>query len=468
MSDLNKTNKPKLLAWCDFLVPTGFGTVSKNLLDNMHKHYDTDILAINYQGDRKYDTSKYFLYSVNQQDMLGLKRMHQIIDRTDYDIIFLFQDIFHISELINDLHKKVAGKSKIVVYFPVDGEPFSMAWGNVFEKADAIITYSDWAIDVIKDKFPNVKKPIYKLYHGVNLDNFNCLPKKKIKQIREKFHWEDKFVVANINRFQPRKYVPGVARAYSMFAKGYKQCTCCGHKMPIDRNRCELCRGDLVTKGKPKDDVFLWLHMMPREPSMGPGRANLLQNHLLNAGFVDSDVGTILGVNARNIYAGEVPVSEVNELYNAANINISSTLGEGCGLSLIEAAAAGTPSIAPLNSAIPEMLLDTGWLVKNCGVVNMSMDNAHLRPVVDCGAMMDALEEAYAKWKKDGKGKKPNKECMDNVQKHFLWDDKREDLEEIFVNVLNSPTEEEITNATTTIPIMNNSSGTSPTFVVED
>ena len=51
--------KPTLLAWCDFLVPTGFGTVSKNLFENMNEEYDTNILAINYHGDKKYDTSRH-------------------------------------------------------------------------------------------------------------------------------------------------------------------------------------------------------------------------------------------------------------------------------------------------------------------------------------------------------------------------------------------------------------------------
>ena len=428
--------KLKLLAWCDYLVPTGFGTVSKNLFEDMYKHFDVSILGINYHGDKRYDTEKAFVYSVAPNDMLGLKRIHKIVENEQPDVLFLFQDIFHISDIINDLAKQCEGKTKIVVYFPVDGEPFSMAWGNVFEKADAIITYTDWAIDVIKDRFPNLTKPISKLYHGVNFDDFFPLPAIDIKTIRQKYNWEDKFVAVNINRFQPRKFIPGSARAFSMFAKGYKECSC-GHKMPIDRNRCELCFNEKIeSKGTIKKDVYLWLHMMPREPSMGPSRANLLQNHLLNAGYEDSDIGTILGVNARNIYGGDVPVNEVNELYNAANVNISSTYGEGCGLSLIEAQAAGTPSIAPRNSAIPEMLQDTGWIVDNCGVCNMSMDNAHMRPVVDCGAMMDALEEAYTQWKKEGKGKTPDKKCLANVKDLFRWEDKREDLVKVFKDAL--------------------------------
>ena len=429
--------KKKLLAWCDFLVPTGFGTVSKNLFKGLSKEYDVSVVGINYHGDKRYDSSEYFVYSVTQNDLLGIKRLPKIIEEEQPDILFLFQDIFHISDILNDLAKQVPEHTKIVTYFPVDGEPFSLGWGNIFEKSDSIITYTDWAIDVIRDRFPKASQPISKLYHGVNFKDFYPLKDEEIKKVRQDYGWSDKFVVLNLIRFQPRKYIPGTARAFSMFAKGYKKCKCCGHEMPIDRKRCELCVSpDLELKGTPKKDVFLWLHMMPREHSMGPSRANLLQNHLLNAGFQDTDVGSILGVNARNIYGGEVGVDEVNRMYNGANVNISTTLGEGCGLSLIEAQAAGTPSIAPKNSAIPEMLRDTGWLVDNITVLNQALDNAHMRPIVDVAKMRDALEDAYSKWKDNGKGKKVDQKCVENVQEHFSWDDKRKQLQDTFKEVL--------------------------------
>jgi glycosyltransferase involved in cell wall biosynthesis len=429
--------KKKLLAWCDFLVPTGFGTVSKNLFKGLNDDYDVSVVGINYHGDKRYDSSEYFVYSVSHDDLLGIKRLPKIIEEEQPDILFLFQDIFHISDILNDLSKIVPEHTKIVTYFPVDGEPFSLGWGNIFEKSDSIITYTDWAIDVIHDRFPNANQPISKLYHGVNFEDFYPLNPSDIKKIRQTYGWSGKFVALNLNRFQPRKYIPGTARAFSMFAKGYKQCNKCNHEMPIDRNRCELCASkNLVKKGKAKNDVYLWLHMMPREHSMGPSRANLLQNHLLNAGFEDTDVGTILGVNARNIYGGEVGVKEVNEMYNAANVNISTTLGEGCGLSLIEAQATGTPSIAPRNSAIPEMLRDTGWLVDNITVINQALDNAHMRPIVDIAAMRIALEDAYAKWKENGKGKVIDKACIDQCNTCFRWDDKRAELKSTFEEVL--------------------------------
>ena len=268
----------------------------------------------------------------------------------------------------------------------------------------------------------------------------------EINELRKSYKWAGKFVVININRFQPRKAIPLSARAFSMFAKGYKICKC-GNHMPFDRKKCDLnmCPSEDIVEvvERNKRDAFYYLHMMPQEPTMGPGRANLLQNHLLNAGFTDQDVPDgahdgIIGINARHIYAGEVSPEEVNKIYNAANINISSTLGEGCGLSFLEAAASGTPTIAPRNSAIPEMLRNTGHLILNDNLMNQAMDNAHLRPVVSSWEMMKALDIEYERWKeKANGGKEIRQECIKNIKENFLWDDKREQLKQIFKDTLN-------------------------------
>lgn len=323
--------KKKLFVWSDFLVPTGFGQVAHNLLDTMHEDFDVQILGINYHGDKRYDTSKYFVYPVSKDDLVGMKKLPFLLQRENPDIIFLFQDIFHISDVIDKI-RTVCPLSKIVSYFPVDGAPFSAGWSNVLTTSNAVIAYSDWAIKVINDRFPNTNRPITKLYHGVDTSLYYPLAEDRIADLRANFGWYDKFAVININRFQPRKAIPLGLRAFSMFAKGYKVCKC-GNHMPIDRTSCDLnmCPPEDIIEVKEHNrrDVYLYLHMMAQEPCMGPGRANLLQNHLINAGFVDDDVNNIIGINAANIYGGAVSNNEINEFYNAANLNISSTHGEG-------------------------------------------------------------------------------------------------------------------------------------------
>jgi glycosyltransferase involved in cell wall biosynthesis len=426
-------NKPKILIWSDFVAPTGFANVAKNLFDELHNHFQVSIVGINYHGDRKYDTSKYFVYSVSKDDMLGIKRLPNIIKRENPDILFLFQDIFYVSDHIKNFKEQLKPHAKTIIYFPVDGAPFSVAWKDTFDYADAVITYSDWAIQTIKDRVPT-KKKIHKLYHGVDTNVFKPLPKDEILRIRESLKWNGKFVAININRFQPRKAIPLSARAFSMFAKGYKTCKC-GNHMPLDRTSCDLnmCPPEDIIEvvEHNRKDVFYYLHMMPQEASMGPGRANLLQNHLINAGFNDSDANTILGLNAANIYNHEVSEEQLNQIYNAANVNISTTLGEGCGLSLLESAAAGTPSIAPKNSAIPEVLNGTGRMISNINVMNQAMDNGHFRPMVDVWELTKAWEEEYKKWKEGGEELTIDQACIDNIHKNFLWQDKRDLLDKI-------------------------------------
>jgi glycosyltransferase involved in cell wall biosynthesis len=427
--------KAKLFAWCDFLVPTGFGNVAGNLLNDMHKYFDVTVLGINYHGDKKYDTNKYFVYPVSRDDMLGMKRLPHLIRQEAPDIIFLFQDIFHISDIIDTIRKTVDPRTKIVTYFPVDGNPFSKAWGNVFKAADINITYTDWAVRTIKETFPE-SGDIYKLYHGVDTNIYKPLEMSEIKKHRASFGWTNKFTAINVNRFQPRKAIPFSIRAFSLFAKGYKKCKC-GNIYPFHKKFCDLnmCGPeDVVEKEKRyRTDVHLYLHMMASEPSMGPGRVNILQNHVLNAGFTDEDlVNGMISINAAQIYSGAITNEMVNQMYNAANVNINSTLGEGCGLSLIESMATGTPSIAPKNSAIPEMLGDTGHIIPNVGLMNQAMDSGHMRPIVDIWKFTMALEKEYQKWKESGKEKIIDQKCIDRVNKEFLWKDKVDFLKGIF------------------------------------
>jgi hypothetical protein len=70
--------------------------------------------------------------------------------------------------------------------------------------------------------------------------------------------------------------------------------------------------------------------------------------------------------------------------------------------------------------------------------MNQAMDNAHMRPMVDPWELALAYEKEYKRWKKecpDG-GKELRKDCTNNIDTNFLWDDKKEKLNKIFKDVL--------------------------------
>jgi glycosyltransferase involved in cell wall biosynthesis len=94
-------------------------------------------------------------------------------------------------------------------------------------------------------------------------------------------------------------------------------------------------------------------------------------------------------------------IETVNKIYNASDVIVSTTLGEGWGLSSTEAMAAKVPVIFPDNTSLSEILADNrGRLVRsgdgaNDWVCLGTEDMNQYRPVTDTKDMVNALVEAY-------------------------------------------------------------------------
>lgn len=433
--------KPVLLTWHDFVAPTGFANVAKNLLQDMYKDYDVHIVGINHSGD-VLKTEQYTVYPAGNS--LGMDTFLEKVSLLNPDLLFLFQDHFHITSLLNLAEKKGISLPKKVTYFPVDGLPVSPFIERAVTDTDKLFIYTEWSRKALLSTFPDLDtvKTAEVLYHGVDTSTFKPAPINQVMETRQQFGWGKKFLAINVNRFQPRKQIPSTVRAFSMFAKGHNMCKDCKHKQPINLKLCERCGSTNIKSFKdPKTDVVLYLHMMPYDENMGPAKITSLVSVLYNAGFTQADAPHIVAINGANILSGEVTEEDLNLLYNAANVNLSSTCGEGAGLSLIESQAVGVPSIAPHNSAVPEMLNGTGILVPVKGFFNMGYDSSHMRPAVDEWKFACALEDMYESWKQSGKIKEVKQECLTSVQDKFRWDDKRKQLLKAFKN-LTPPTKQ--------------------------
>jgi len=425
-------NKKKLLIWCDSpTVPTGFGNVAKNLFSDLYKIFDVAILGINEFGLRRYDATKYHIYPTDRADMLGLERFPLVLKDFNPDIILLFQDIFNIDyafPVIEKWNKDVP----ILFYFPIDGTPVNQAWKTVLGKATKLITYTKWGVNAIRKAHPELKDIVIEnLYHGVDFGTFYPMSADIRRRFKEDRGWDNKFLILSVNRFQPRKMLPLALRGHALFTKGYKVCSC-GNIYLASEDRCDLndCGPeDIISQHNGHDDAFLYVHANAVERMMGPGKANTLQAHLLNAGFKSEDINKTVTAFGGNLYETPLPESQINMLYNMADVNISTTLGEGVGLSLIESAATGTTSIAPKHSAIPEMLGDTGYIIPNIVHINIAMDNGHLRPVMAMKPYLDALETEYQKWVTNGRKKVVNTAAIERAKTLFNWDPIRIQME---------------------------------------
>jgi D-inositol-3-phosphate glycosyltransferase len=372
---------------------TGFGQVSRNILPALHEsgRYEVDILGINYWGDPHEYPFNIWPMAVNQQrDPYGRQRLQQhLMDpKLDYDILFFLQDTFildFVPQMLENL-KKSGKRFKSVFYYPVDGVP-KEAWIQAANAVDYPVTYSEFAKSESLKLIPEMEDKLQVMPHGVNPDVFFPLPDAQIKQFRQQFFGPqaDKFIVTNVNRNQQRKDIPATIRAFQEFKKQRPNSVLYLHMAAVDQgwNLPEVIKGfglDL------KEDVIL------------------PQNFTPSNGF---------------------PLPVVNMIYNASDVVVSTTVGEGWGLSWTEAMATKTPVIFPQNTCLGEYITEeTGFPYPSGGDIDhitvLPNDNEVPRPTGHLNKMVEQLVFLHDN---PDEGKKRAETAFEMVSKNLLWNE---------------------------------------------
>lgn len=359
--------KIKVLAYCDSVsCATGFGTVARNILSGLYtsRQFEIEQLSINYWGDKHNFPWWQHIVGLNpDKDPYGRKKVFSMIQQMDFDILFFLQDTF-ILNFLPDLHKALAAKGKkfkSICYYPIDGVP-KKEWIKNVEVCDYVVTYSGFAKEQSLIALPDMKEPLV-IPHGANTRDFHVLPEKDVKAFRAQYFGSqaNKFVFTNLNRNQQRKDIPRTIMAFKEFKK-------------------------LVP------DSLLYLHMA--KVDQGWDLVEVTKAHGLS---IHEDVIFPENFGPNQGY----PISIVNMIYNASDCILSTSLGEGFGLSWIESMTTKTPVIMPNNTMMSEFITeDRGWLADSG--TNPSLytvvphDNEVVRPLVDVGDMVKKMLEVYS------------------------------------------------------------------------
>ena len=165
--------------------------------------------------------------------------------------------------------------------------------------------------------------------------------------------------MGNLNRNQQRKDIPRTLLAFKEFKRRRPNSVLYLHMATKDQgwDLAEVCKG---------------MGLQLNEDVLMPGA-----NFGPNAGF---------------------PIQVVNQIFNASDVVISTTVGEGWGLSTVEAMACRTPLIFPRNTALTEIIganEERGYLVASGETPNdftvLPNDNEILRPLASATEMADKL-----------------------------------------------------------------------------
>lgn len=379
-----KKDKLKGLWISDLVVPTGFSRVSHGILRFLTEQMDITGVGVNYRGDPHNFTFPIFPAFLGG-DVYGVNRIVEILNRHQFDFIFILNDAWVLDHYLSNIKSRVTAKlPTIVTYFPVDAECHAEEWYKNYDVVTKAFTYTEFGKKVVNAAAPDLNIGI--IPHGTNLDiffkRFTKREDAKIHlfgdQLRELGNPKELFIVLSANRNQPRKRLDIAMEGFSLFAKN-----------------------------KP-NFVKIYMHAGVRDSSV-----DIIK---LSQRF---GIGDRLILSGTGIGVQNLPDYRLNDIYNACEVGLNSSLGEGWSLTQTEHAVTGALQIVPNHSACAELFHDCGLLVEP--VAKWTLDNSMtVGKLVDPDGVAQALEIAYSDKKlRESLSEKAMKKFTD---KKYLWE----------------------------------------------
>lgn len=377
----------KILWWGDGGVATGFARVNHSIVNNLPKgKYEVHHLAINYMGDPYPDTKALLYPAALGGDLYGLRRVKSLIDKIKPDMIFALNDTWILQQCLEVVPEDIP----MVVYFPVDAKPLLPQWIEALVERTVMVAYTEFGRGAILDAAPDATVRV--LPHGVDTNIFRPM---RIKTARSKMTGlePNDFVVLNANRNQPRKRIDLTIKGFALFAKDKPQ------------------------------NVKLYCHMGVED--MGWHLLSMFERY----NIIDRLVITSLELNPVNA----VSIERLNWIYNACDVGLNTSMGEGWGLTTFEHGACKRAQIVPDSSAGAELYKGKALL--------LPIDHYETYPkILTEGAVTtpEAVAEALEIYYTDKKRRKDDAERLYQfiTSPQFSWRNIAKRWDELFTEVL--------------------------------
>ena len=337
---------------------TGFGTVTAELGSRfLSMGVDVRILAVNHRGEpirgplagRVWPTNIYgdnFGGNLSAEAIDGsLWPMLDPQDRWKPDTVLVVSDVTgllsHMGQM-TDTRANIWRGARVYHYCPIEGDNLPPPWRQLWSFVSPV-AMSDYGARIIGDL---VERPVPRIYHGVDTEAFHpATPGNPIRfdgetlrskdDCKAKFGLDGRKVLLRADRNATRKFYYRLLEAFVPIAQ----------RDPL---------------------VDLVLHCRAQDPEGIDLVAELMR--------MPEDVrARVKFTNAHDTFKG-LPVEGLAALYNAADIYVSTTGGEGFGLTLAESLSCGTPVVVTDWAADAET-------VGNGGVLIPPLTDAYGQPV---------------------------------------------------------------------------------------
>lgn len=302
---------------------TGYGNIAEELLKRLNrisKHEFVHFAVSGINNTAPFVEEGIKTYGrTNSGGSLGMYDLPVVIQNEDIDLVHMNFDVWAVADDFTRLVKGHGGISKPVsIYAPVDHDPLPQSWLRVFEVVNKVVPYCKWAKQVILNAGLAEDKLHKPIYHGVDTKTFKPIDVER----DEMFNEERKFVVMiNKNNQGTRAALERMIRGFGIFVQDPK----------IERDECLLYINSNI-QGENSYDL----------------------NYVVSALNLDDCVK----ITNPNVQRYGLTLDQLVALYNASDIVLNTTRGEGFGLGIIEGMACGKPVIATGYSSMPELIAD--------------------------------------------------------------------------------------------------------------
>ncbi len=342
-----KSRKPRLLWIGDALVPTGFATVTHAVLNHLRHDWNVTVSGVNYDG-AKHDLPYQVMPAWQGGDMWGMNRFQHLCAEFDPAAVIINSDWWHVAQFA----KLAPASVSVIGYMPVDGGNLDPAAMRQLNKLHAAVWYTDYGHrEATKAGFTGGQHIIP---HGIDTGLFSPLDRNEARRILDLNVPKNAFIVGNINRNQPRKRLD---LTIEIFADWIKQ-----HNV---------------------SNAFLLLHCANQDTGWDLRRVAAFH------GVADR----LLCTGADDMRDLQAP-QHLKLIYNSLDVQMTTTLGEGWGLTAMEGMACGIPQIVPDSSALAEWASPAVKIPCSRMLVTPQINTTGA--LVDHGPFVDGLQALYS------------------------------------------------------------------------
>jgi glycosyltransferase involved in cell wall biosynthesis len=281
----------------------------------LRRTWDVSVLGINYRGDPHPYPYPIYPALVPGADLFGVRRAPEIIRKIKADLVVIQNDPWNIPAYVESIGQLEGSRPKLVGALAVDGKNCR---GRAFLNGlDYAIFWTRFAqLEAIQGgmTIPSGVAPL-----GVDLNIYRPHPREQAREwLGLPERCREAFVVGNVNRNQPRKRLDLTIAYFAEWVRSYR-----------------------VT------DAYLYLHVAPT------GDFGIDCNQLAVYHGLGNPENPRLILCEPEVYRG-ASEEQLAWTYSAFDTQISTTQGEGWGLTTMEGMACGVPQIVPRWSALEE------------------------------------------------------------------------------------------------------------------